>query len=65
MVVKTNPYATSCQRVIRNVKRIASTHKSFFDVQDGEKFFDFLLNLPIAARYASMDIIIDLMCVMS
>ena len=61
MAVKTNPYATNSQRVTRNMKRIASTHKSFFDALNWEKLFDFLLNLPMAARYASMDIMMHLM----
>ena len=42
------------------MRSIASTHKSFSDVLEWEEYFAFLLNLPIAARYASMDIIMGL-----
>ena len=58
MVVITNPYSASSQRVARNMNSTASTHRSFFDVVERDEYFAFLLNLPIAARYASMDIMI-------
>ena len=58
MVVTTNPYSASSQRVARNMNSTASTHRSFFDVLERDEYFAFLLYLPIAARYASMDIMI-------
>ena len=59
MVVITNPYSTSNQSVTRNVKSAVSINRSFLDVLERDKYFAFLLNLPIAARYASTDIMIE------
>ena len=61
MVVKTNPYSTNNQSVIRNMNSTASTQISFVGVLDGENLFVFLPNLPMAARYASMDIMITVL----
>ena len=58
MVVRTNPYSVINHSVTRKMKVTSSTHLFFFTALDIEDDFAFLENLPIAARCASMDIIL-------
>ena len=63
MIVKTNPYNVINQSVTRDIKSTRFTHVFSFNELDSEKLFALLEireNLPIAARWASIDIILKL-----
>ena len=56
----TSPYNITCKSVKINKNNVISIHSTFFNALVCDTYLAFPENLPIAARCASMEIIVNL-----